>query len=434
MKKTFAALVFLTGAAVVFPPICLTQEQEYEFDLSEIEKKPYTLGGFLELEPTVSLQDRSASFYKLKSGERDTGRILGQYNFGIRLEGSYQKGVFSAFARGEGSFRYDDLGWDGDAKLLEGYVSLKPKLSFALDVGKIVTRWGTGYARNPVAFVDRLKDPEDPQEPLEGFYVLKADFNKSFGGPLKSIAFTPVLLPVTKDVNRSFGEPDHLNFAAKLYMLLLNTDVDFVFFTGGSRTTRYGLDFARNLKSNLEVHGELAWITDFGKKALDGIDRTSEPSDVLSGLVGVRYLTDNLITWIAEYYHNGTGLRQSELEEFLQLVEPAYEAFLAGDPSFLQALNQVSREAFATPSPLKDYLYLRATQKDSFGVVYLTPGLTSIVNLQDGSFQLIPEVQYSFVTNLILRGRSIFLVGGRNTEFGEKRNDFRFELRLRYFF
>ncbi len=104
--------------------------------------------------------------------------------------------------------------WGGMAKssLLEGYVSLKPKLSFALDVGKIVTRWGTGYARNPVAFVDRLKDPEDPQEPLEGFYVVKADLNKSFDGPLKSVAFTPVLLPVTKDVNRSFGEPGSPQF------------------------------------------------------------------------------------------------------------------------------------------------------------------------------------------------------------------------------
>jgi hypothetical protein len=428
--------VVLAGAAFFSSPVYSSQEQEqeYEFDLSEIEKKPYTLGGFFELEPTLSVLDRDAAFYKLKFPEGEIGRVFPQYNFGVRLEGSFEKGIFSAFARAEGLLRYDDLGWDNEVKLLEGYVSLKPTLSFAVDVGKIVTRWGTGYARNPVAFVDRLKDPEDPQEPLEGFYVVKADLNKSFEGPLKNIAFTPVLLPVTKDVNRSFGEPDHLNFAAKLYLLLLDTDVDLVFFTGGSRTTRYGLDFARNLKSNLEIHGELAWITDFGEINLDGTDPPTEPSDVVSGLVGVRYLTENLITLIAEYYHNGTGLRQKELEAFLRLVEPAYEDFLAGDPSSLEKLNQRSREAFATPSPLKDYLYLRASQKDSFGIVYFTPGLTSIVSLQDGSFQLIPEIQYSFMTNLVLRGRTVFLVGGRNTEFGEKRNDFRFELRLRYFF
>ncbi len=72
------------------------------------------------------------------------------------------------------------------------------------------------------------------------------------------------------------------------------------------------------------------------KKLSMGPNRASESSDVLSGLVGVRYLTENLITLIAEYYHNGTGLRQDELQKFLGLVEPAYEAFLAGesDPSF----------------------------------------------------------------------------------------------------
>jgi hypothetical protein len=323
------------------------------------------------------------------------------------------------------------LGWDGQVTLLDGYVSLKPTLSFALDVGKLVTKWGTGYARNPVAFVDRPKNPDDPQEPLEGFYVVKADFNKSFEGALQTVAFTPVLVPVGEDVNRSFGEPGHVNFAAKLYLLLLDTDVDLVFFTGESRTTRYGLDFARNIKSNLEIHGELAWFNDLGSKTLEG---EGEPSDVWSGLLGVRYLTPNLVTLIAEYYHNGAGIQQDEFQSFLWLVERAQDAFLEGDPSLLQKANQSSQEAFATANPLQDYLYIRASHKDTFGVVYLTPALTSIINLGDGSFQLIPELQYSFTTNLILRGRTVFLVGGRGTEFGEKRNDFRLELRLRYFF
>ncbi len=435
MKRALVALGIIAWATVFASPVHSWQEQEYEFDLSEFEKKPYTLGGFIEFEPIVFVLDRDAAFYKLRSFDQDEGRVLEQYNLGIRLEGSYQKGIFSAFARTEAFLRYDQLGWDGQIKLLDGYVSLKPTLNFALDVGKLVTKWGTGYARNPVAFVDRPKNPDDPQEPLEGFYVVKVDLNKSFEGALKNVAFTPVLVPVTEDVNRSFGEPGHINFAAKLYLLLLDTDVDLVFFAGGSRTTRYGLDFARNLKSNLEVHGELAWFKDLGSEIVDGQgDSSLEPSDVLSGLLGVRYLTPNLITLIAEYYHNGAGIRQDEFQSFLRLVERAHEVFLEGDPSLLQKVNQLSQEAFATANPLQDYLYVRASQKDSFGIVYLTPALTSIINVRDGSFQLIPEVQYSFTTNLILRGRTIFLVGGRNTEFGEKRNDFRFELRLRYFF
>jgi hypothetical protein len=33
-----------------------------------------------------------------------------------------------------------------------------------LDAGKKVVKWGKGYAWNPVAFVDRPKNPEDPEE------------------------------------------------------------------------------------------------------------------------------------------------------------------------------------------------------------------------------------------------------------------------------
>jgi hypothetical protein len=436
MKRALVALGVVACASVFSPPVHSWQEQEYTFDLSELEKKPYALGGFIELEPILSVLDRDAAFYKIKSFDQDEGRVLTRYDFGIRLEGSYRKELLSLFARTESFLRYDDSGWNGRFDLLEGYLTLKPTLSFAVDVGKVVTKWGTGYARNPVAFVDRPKDPEDPQEALEGFYVLKVDLNKSFKGALKGMAFTPVLVPVTDDINRGFGEPGHLNLAARLYLLLLDTDVDFLFFTGKSRSARYGLDFARNFKSNLEAHGELAWIKDVGSILVEeGTKSSRGHSDVLSGLLGIRYLTSNQITLIAEYYHNGTGLGINDFQSFVLLVEQAHEALLqTGVRNLLQEANQLSQEVFASPNPLRDYLYIRASQKEPFGALYITPGLTSIVSLEDGSFQLIPEVQYNATTNLVLRVRTVFLVGGDGTEFGEKRNDFRLELRLRYFF
>ena len=57
-------------------------------------------------------------------------------------------------------------------------------------------KWGKGYAWNPVAFLDRPKNPDDPELPLEGFVIASADTIKSFDGPLKTFAFTPVLVPV----------------------------------------------------------------------------------------------------------------------------------------------------------------------------------------------------------------------------------------------
>ncbi len=109
--------------------------------------------------------------------------------------------------------------------------------------------------------MDRPKDPEDPEEPLEGFFVLSADFIKSFEGPLRTVALVPVVVPVTDNINRAFGGPGHINVAGKLYLLMWNTDVDLLFSAGGSRGARVGLDFSKNLQSNFEVHGELAWIS-----------------------------------------------------------------------------------------------------------------------------------------------------------------------------
>ncbi len=83
---------------------------------------------------------------------------------------------------------------------------------------------------------------------------------------------------------------------------------------------------------------------------------------------------------------------------------------------------------------MRDYLYFRASQKEPFGILYFTPGITSIVNLRDRSFLLTPEVQYSPVANLMLRFRTPLLIGGEGTEYGEKLADYRLELRLRYFF
>ena len=130
--------------------------------------------------------------------------------------------------------RHADDGFEGQLDLLEGFVTLKPSSSLAVDVGKKITKWGTGYFRNAVSFVDRPKDPDDSREALEGFLVLKADLIRSFDGPVKTVTFTPVVLPVTKDVNREFDDPDHLNFAARLYLLAWDTDVDVLFFTGGA--------------------------------------------------------------------------------------------------------------------------------------------------------------------------------------------------------
>ena len=62
------------------------------------------------------------------------------------------------------------------------------------------------------------------------------------------------------------------------------------------------------------------------------------------------------------------------------------------------------------------------------------PALTAIVNLQDRSYQLTPELLYSGITNLELRVRLFLLQGDTGTDFGEKQVSSKLELQARYYF
>jgi hypothetical protein len=439
--KLLVLLFFLLTASGLH-----SQEQsqgKFEIDLSELQKevdkvatKPYSLGGFVEFQPTLFGIDRDAAFSRIRFFRHDRGSAFDQYSMRLRLEGAYKRDIFSVFFKGDTQVRNDFDGWDEDTKLFEAYASVKPGPNFIFEAGKKVMKWGKGYAWNPASFIDRPKNPEDPEEALEGSTVATADYIRSFDGPLKTVTLTMAAVPVYRYVNAKFGELYHTNFASKLYLLLYDMDLDVMVFTGSSRTTRYGFDFSKNLTPNLEVHGEWAVINNFKSNPIDvrGRPHTRE-SDAISYLLGLRYLTEKETTYIVEYYRNGTGFSRDQVRDFTAFVDSSYTAFLnTGNDNGLVRASQLIDGAYGTPNPMRHYLYLRASQKEPFDILYLTPALTSIVNLQDASFVVIPELAYSPMTNLDLRFRTPVLIGGKGTEYGEKQNDYRIEFRLRYHF
>jgi hypothetical protein len=410
--------------------------EDIEKEIAGTVERPYSLGGFFEFQPVLFGLDQDAAFYRLEFFGKDEGATAGQYDLRLRLEGSFRWGIFSLFSRADALTTQGDLDSESRINLLEAFGSVKPTPGLAVDVGKKVVKWGKGYAWNPVAFVSRPKNPEDPELALEGFSLLAGEAIRSFDGPLKTAAFTAVFLPVTEDVNDDFGEPDHLNFAAKLYALLFDTDLDVMVLTGGSRTTRFGVDFARNILTNLEVHGEWAFITNFEQAPINAQGQAvRRVSDVMSYLVGIRYLTERETTFIVEYYHNGTGFTGAQMEDFFQFVDASDATFRStGNPTGMQRAITLAEGPYGQPNPMRDYVYLRASQKEPFDILYFTPALTTILNVEDHSFVVIPELTYSPLTNLELRFRAPVLVGERHTEYGEKPSDYRLELRVRYYF
>jgi len=434
MKSLFSALFLFclfVGAAQA--------AEEYTFNLSEIEKKPYHIGGYVEFRPVLFGLDKNASLSKLNLYDENVGDTIIQYSERLWIDANIQKGIAGFYLHLSSDFLQSDVvDSTSKTKAYQAYLSLKPSSSLTIDTGKKTSKWGKGYAWNPAAFVDRPKDPDDPELALEGYAIAAADYIKSFAsGSLKTFSFTPVLLPAYGDINDDFGETDHLNVAAKAYFLLYDTDIDFMFLAGGSKTPRYGFDFSRNIGTNLEVHGEFAFIRNFTKPLVDANGKTTSITyDAVNYVLGTRYLSTLNTTYILEYYHQGTGFSPEEISAFFSFIDKGYNAFLSsGDTQALTKARSVTQQGgYGRFTPETDYLYLRVSQSEPFDILYFTPSFTWIYNLSDRSFTITPELLYTPITNLELRLKTGFLVGATDSEFGEKQNDYRIELRARYYF
>ena len=425
--KTLARVTFLF---LFFPPYLFAED--FSFDASAFQKKPFEIGGYLELNSTHMNLDRGAALYFLDLQQQRPRRNIDQNSATLELEGKFGTDKLKFNFLSQTSVLYDHLGEDGDARFFEAYASYQPATGLTIDVGKKALKWGKGYAWNPVAFVERPKDPNDPDLNREGFKLIAADYIHSYPGDLKTLAITPVVLPVYNNTNKDFGRTDHINVGLKTYLLYKDTDIDIMFLTNGSRSARYGIDFSKNITTNFELHGEFAYVSNVEKNVIDASGNTHiESHSANNYLLGLRYLTANETTIISEYYHNGAGFRRSQLDDFYQLVHTAENTT---NIPLLNRLQQLARQGYARRNPGRNYFYLRLSNKEPFDILYFVPSITTIVNLDDNSYTLAPEVLYTGITNLELRARVTFLQGKRQTEFGEKQNENRLEIRLRYFF
>jgi len=123
------------------------------------------------------------------------------------------------------------------------------------------------------------------------------------------------------------------------------------------------------------------------------------------------------------------------MKDFFAFVDMGYDDFLdSGDDSLLKKASSFAKKSYSKRNPMRDYLYLRISQKEPFDILYFTPSITWIYNINDRSYSLSPELLYIGITNFELRLKGSFIVGDRQTEYGEKQNDYRVEFRVRYYF
>lgn len=220
---SFIALILLCSLSAA------SADEDFSFDLDEFEKKSLEWGGYIELKGEHMDSNEQGAFALLDSYQEPRS-TLDRATGTLQLEGNFNKSIvdFNWLIQAYG--QQDQIQWADDAVIFEAYASIKPTALATLEIGKKVFKWGKGYAWNPVGFIDRTKDPNNPEEAMEGYVGVALDLIKSLpDSPLQTVALTTVALPVWGDVNEDFGDGDHINLASKLYLLYRDIDIDFLF-------------------------------------------------------------------------------------------------------------------------------------------------------------------------------------------------------------
>jgi len=405
------------------------QEAETSEDTPE-KGKNLEWSGNLDIKYTLFRMDQNSAQYKLQFlKERPSSSLLSQYRLEPYLSADYRTGDLGLVLKTHATY-YSEA--DVRVDLFEAYGSFNPSFNTTLQAGKRVYSWGKGYAFNPVGFVNPVKDPENPELAQAGLLSASVEYVKSLSSDaLQSVSFLAVVIPSSDITGTQFGELKNTDIALKSYFLLWDTDVDLLGYYSATKPTRFGFDVARNLKENIEIHGELGYNQNAEHFTIANGALTGERVDKLSFLFGLRYLNSSNTTIIAEYYHNGLGLSRSEFARYGEFLN---DGAVSPNPVVAQQTFSISQAYFRGSTLMRDYLYVKLTHPEPFDWLYFTPSLYTIYNLADNSFLLSMQMSYKPVTNTEFIFWTTLLAGDGTSEYGGKQVQERVELWMRVFF
>jgi len=421
-------LFFVIALALVSCGLLFADDYSFEIPKEEDEEESkLEWSGNLDERYFIFHSSQVSPLYQLQFF--DNGNLsdyFSQYRVELYLDADYQTKDIGFYLKTHSTY-YNDSETSFD--LLEAYGNVNLSLSSFIQAGKRMYSWGKGYAFNPVGYVNPFKDPENPELSQSGLLAVGFEKIKSFDSDfLKTIALTAIIIPPEEILSNRYGELKNTDFAAKCYFLLWNIDIDVMGRYSKIAPSSIGADFAANIKENIEVHGELSHFKDTPKNTIAEDVLLTTAQDGYSYLMGLRYLNQWQTTVIAEYYHNDAGLTDDEYGNYMNFLQNSVNA-----QEIEQAL-QYSKTYFKGGNLMQDYLYIKATQPEPFGLLYFTPSLFTIYNLNDNSFLLAALLTYKPFTNFEFTFSPTFLVGDKHTEFGGRQFQQKYELRMNVHF
>ncbi len=399
-----------------------------EWDIPAAEPK-VEWSGNLDVKYTLLRFSASSPMARLQFFGQQVPATASQSRLEPYLNASYTTQDLEFRMRLHGTY-YDDRRSGID--LFEAYARYNPSFQTSLQAGRSVYNWGKGYAFNPVGFVNPVKDPENPELAQAGLLSAHAEYFKSFSsGVLQAFSALVVVVPPSPELSDRFADLGDTDVAVRLTALIWDTDVDVMTYQSPVRPDRYGFDVSRNLLENLEMHVELSMTPDARRTTISNGLPLQTTADVVDLLAGIRFLSSTNTTIIAEYYRQGGGLDESEFGSYRSYLLTAASA---GTPAAVQQALQTSQAFFRTSTLMREYVYLKVSQPEPFDMLYLTPAIFAIMNVDDGSFLLSAPISYRPATNVEFIVWPSLLAGGDATEFGSRQARQRLEFWMRAYF
>jgi len=402
MKCYTQLALFLGMIILVCSParVVAVDNDLYSFNVEEFTKKTWEWKGEISTTTTTKTFNTDSVLYPVKFPSQEPDQS-NEFNLQLLLESRWDWEWVRFFLAGEANFQrssVDDTD-DESTLLTEGYFQISKLDPHNVEIGKRLLRWGKGYAFNPVAFLERAKNPEDPEASREGLWMAQGIWIPGGFSIFGNSSVNLVYLPVGDDLNNDYQaalEKEYF-WGLKLYILINTTDIDMYYVQKSEQEkSDYGFDFSSNMTSSFEVHGEYA-------------DINTAESNYQANLLGLRYLTENDVTWIVEGYHDTSGLTKEESKALFQSAKSSSSSTSKLLLSLIQQSNTLNQ----------NYGYVKVSVKEPFNWLYFTPSLAWLVNIDDVSSTENIQLVYVPTDNWTFQFTWQHMTGAAYTQYGE---------------
>ncbi|MEA2050155.1 MAG: hypothetical protein U9O56_05440 [Campylobacterota bacterium] len=352
----------------VFVSSVVASDYEFSFDeLEEIETKSYEYSSYIKTEHKHQILNKT--FQETYLGE-------------FYLNYKYFQDKYTFYGDFLANYENIDKSEDSNYNLNQAYINYKYNDNHQLNIGKKTPKWGKGYFVNPIAFIDKRKDPNNPEASRQGYTLLNYKYNKVYKGDIKNSSIDIIYLRTTKELNDELYDENSNILALKSYILYKDIDIDLVYVYSDEVQNSYGVDFSTNIETNFEIHGEYG----------------ANDDHYHSYLFGLKYLTSSELTILSEYYY------------------------------------QNKQQTKKTPFYDNRYFINNFTKKEPCEILYFNIYYKNILNIDDNSHQNNLGFVYSKIKNLEIDLSYGDYIGNSSSEYGQKLVDKFTYLKLKYSF